>query len=245
MWTYPPAHVVVAVDFGEASAQAVALAAAIAAAGGGRLTLVHAETLEAPPYFTADQIDAIEHQRIAAREEARRYLTRFGQRRTGGHPFAAEIVDGPPAEAVLRAGAAADLIAMGTHGRRGPGRWWMGSVAERVLRRTGVPLLVTHGDAGREPAAVFQRLLPAGDGAVRERVTRYARALAGSFGGTALDGADGDVGEAARRQAATLVLVGLGADERRRGLDATERLLRSCTLPTLFLLEREHEPAPR
>jgi Universal stress protein family len=26
----------------------------------------------------------------------------------------------------------ADLIVAGTHGRRGPGRWWLGSVAERA-----------------------------------------------------------------------------------------------------------------
>jgi nucleotide-binding universal stress UspA family protein len=34
-----------------------------------------------------------------------------------------------------------DLIAMGTHGRSGFSRWVLGSVAERVLRHAGVPLL--------------------------------------------------------------------------------------------------------
>ncbi|MCL4508209.1 MAG: universal stress protein [Chloroflexi bacterium] len=35
----------------------------------------------------------------------------------------------------------AGLIVMGTHGRSGPSRWALGSVAERVLRRSHVPIL--------------------------------------------------------------------------------------------------------
>jgi len=36
----------------------------------------------------------------------------------------------------------ADLIALGTHGRRGMERWLLGSVAEGVARRTTVPVLI-------------------------------------------------------------------------------------------------------
>ncbi|WP_116135429.1 universal stress protein [Trinickia diaoshuihuensis] len=44
----------------------------------------------------------------------------------------------------------ADLLVMGTHGRRGPSRWILGSVAERVARLTDLPLLLVHtqADAG-------------------------------------------------------------------------------------------------
>lgn len=38
----------------------------------------------------------------------------------------------------------ADLIVMGTHGRRGISRWLLGSVASRVLRITHVPVLLVH-----------------------------------------------------------------------------------------------------
>lgn len=34
-----------------------------------------------------------------------------------------------------------DLIIMATHGRSGPGRWALGSVAEKVMRATSVPVL--------------------------------------------------------------------------------------------------------
>ncbi|MGG1947564.1 universal stress protein [Trinickia sp. NRRL B-1857] len=41
----------------------------------------------------------------------------------------------------------ADLIVMGTHGRRGPSRWLLGSVAEHVGRLTETPLLLVHAQA--------------------------------------------------------------------------------------------------
>ena len=38
-----------------------------------------------------------------------------------------------------------DLVVMGTHGRRYPGRWFLGSVTEHVLRKVPVPVLtVSH-----------------------------------------------------------------------------------------------------
>lgn len=42
------------------------------------------------------------------------------------------------------AGATCDVIAIATHGRSGPERWVMGSIAERVLAGTQRPLLVVH-----------------------------------------------------------------------------------------------------
>lgn len=42
----------------------------------------------------------------------------------------------------------AELIVMGTHGRRGVARWMLGSVAERVARLTRVPLLLVHASEG-------------------------------------------------------------------------------------------------
>ena len=37
-----------------------------------------------------------------------------------------------------------DLIVMGTHGRAGVDRWILGSVAERVVRNSTVPVLTVH-----------------------------------------------------------------------------------------------------
>lgn len=47
----------------------------------------------------------------------------------------------------------ADVIVMGTHGRRGLNRLLLGSDAERVLREAPVPVLLVRADNGRRPTA--------------------------------------------------------------------------------------------
>ena len=55
--------ILVAVDFGDASARAVAAGGAIAAhCPGAALRLLHAESIEAPAYFTAEQVGDLERQ---------------------------------------------------------------------------------------------------------------------------------------------------------------------------------------
>jgi nucleotide-binding universal stress UspA family protein len=71
----------------------------------------------------------------------------FEQLRDQG--LAAEPVmrQGDPAEQILEAGRewSVDFIAMTTHGRSGPSRWTLGSVAEKVLRHATVPVLLVRG----------------------------------------------------------------------------------------------------
>ena len=54
------------------------------------------------------------------------------------------------ADEIIQAGkkVGADLIVMSTHGRSGLGRWALGSVAERVLRYSEIPLLLVNARAG-------------------------------------------------------------------------------------------------
>lgn len=54
--------------------------------------------------------------------------------------------EGPAADEILDAAAdeKATLIALSTHGRSGVSRWLLGSVAEKVLRRARVPVLLTR-----------------------------------------------------------------------------------------------------
>jgi nucleotide-binding universal stress UspA family protein len=58
----------------------------------------------------------------------------------------AVIVTGPIADAIIEFARdkKADLIAMSTHGRTGPSRWFLGSVADRVVRGAGVPVLMVR-----------------------------------------------------------------------------------------------------
>lgn len=68
------------------------------------------------------------------------------------------IVEGEPAVAILHLARTRrpDLIVMGTHGRTGLARAWMGSVAEAVVRLSPVPVLTTRGT----PKAIRSVLAP-------------------------------------------------------------------------------------
>jgi nucleotide-binding universal stress UspA family protein len=58
-------------------------------------------------------------------------------------PSTAKLVQhSSPQEAILEAEKEADLVIMGTHGRRGFNRFMFGSVAEGVLRRAETPYLL-------------------------------------------------------------------------------------------------------
>src|SRR6266498_209395 len=114
--TTAPRSVLVSVDFGEASARAVALAGLIVErCGAATLRLLHAEAIDAPAYFTAEQIEGLERQRHALRNQAEQFLSRFGRQHTRP-PFSTVLTNRPPAESILRESASADLVVMGTHG---------------------------------------------------------------------------------------------------------------------------------
>ncbi|MGE5849127.1 MAG: universal stress protein, partial [Candidatus Methylomirabilota bacterium] len=63
-----------------------------------------------------------------------------------GVPVETRVVTGIPYDDILRIGAElrADLIIMGTHGRTGVSHLFMGSVAEKVVRRAPCPVLTVR-----------------------------------------------------------------------------------------------------
>lgn len=226
--------ILVPVDFGDASARAIAAAGVLARQSGATLQLLHAEPLEAPAYFTHEQLDAIEHQRSRMRAQAEAFLTRFGKAHTSS-PFTSIIDDQPPAEAILRRARAADLVVMGTHGRRGPSRWWLGSVTERMLHHLERPLLVVK--AGDAVDGLFSHILVQATQPLKGDVALdWARALAGAFGGAATDARTGephvDLGRA------TLLVVAAPSSYQAVWLSNTgEPLITRAGVPVLFAPE--------
>ena len=88
-------------------------------------------------------------------KRAGEYLNKCGKRQTT-QAFQIILESRTAVDAILHASRQADLVVLGTHGRRGPTRWWLGSVAERVLRETQLPLLVVHaGDDATSPQQLF------------------------------------------------------------------------------------------
>ena len=96
----------------------------------------------------------------------------------------ATLEDGPVADA-LRGHAlrhSVDLIVMATHARKGIARVWLGSVADRLIRETGVPILAVRPPSLATELAsgsCFKRILIALDGSVlAEQCLEPAIALA-------------------------------------------------------------------
>lgn len=69
-------------------------------------------------------------------------------------PVKAKVVPGDPAEEILKYSQSEgmDLIIIGTHGRKGLERVVFGSVADRVVKKSPVPVLTVN-PYGRPPAA--------------------------------------------------------------------------------------------
>jgi nucleotide-binding universal stress UspA family protein len=233
----PPQRLVVAVDFGEASGTAVALAGRIAARFGSALVAVHAETFEVPPYFTREQYDVIDQEVRTARQKAEAELRAFVARHTSV-PCEVRVSEQPPADAVVGAARDADLIVMGTHGRRGPRRWWLGSVAERVVREAMVPVLVTHAAPplpGVQVAPLDPVLVGAHEAGPETRA--WADLLATAFQGTLREGPTVDQCAAGAGVAATsVVVVPVPAHPPSRSVqEGVVALARTCTVPVLFV----------
>lgn len=85
-------------------------------------------------------------------EEARRYLARLEQELSEQGARVRSVVRvGPAAETILSAAdeEKATLLVMATHGRSGIARWVLGSVTEKVLRASPVPVWVSRSFDGR------------------------------------------------------------------------------------------------
>ena len=126
------------VDLSAASRAAAKTAGVMADRFTARLTVV----------FVDDPLLSRAALRFDEDELARRTLaelTRFVQKAIGKQPRCSyEIVNGDPATEILKAARRlkADLIVMGTQGRRGPKRLFFGSTAASVVKRTTIPVLV-------------------------------------------------------------------------------------------------------
>lgn len=70
--------------------------------------------------------------------------------RDSGIHFEVEITGGPPARRIRGRCGGYDLIAMGSHGRRGFRRFMLGSVAEATVRHAPCSVMVAHGGDRRE-----------------------------------------------------------------------------------------------
>ncbi len=137
-------NILVPIDFDETSDLALKTAAALAADLGASITVLH--TVEIPPYAYAYFGAALPPPDVLSAVEAaaRKSLDQKLETLRATVPSAKSIVTtGVPWRQIL-AGIEelkADLVVMGTHARRGVEHVLLGSVAEKIVRASSVPVL--------------------------------------------------------------------------------------------------------
>lgn len=94
--------------------------------------------------LTAEELQQIQ---LHEEHEARNYLDKIAdQLKQGGTKAKTEVLIGKVADSLadyINKGNA-DLIIMATHGRSGISRWVWGSVADRILRSSSIPVLLVR-----------------------------------------------------------------------------------------------------
>lgn len=227
------ARVLVGVDFDEASVSALKMAEVISAAWDAEITVFHSATSDVPAYFTAAQLDALEAERQQSRARTADQLRAFTRQHV---TRAARVVveDGPPEGGLLRMADSFDLVVVGTHRRHGPRRWWLGSVAEALVRRSPRPVLVVPAGAIVPETGHPLRILAAGSELAE--VDAWADLLRSTFGGHVVRSPDARQCAPDQIQNTDLIVLSMatGADAHAQ-LGAIVQVLKECVHPVLFV----------
>ena len=143
-------HILVPHDFSETAEKAFDFALDLAGKLGARVTVLHAyemPTYAFPegPVLTVEMVAQIERAATTALEGVLSRATH----RAPGVKVKSDLRQGAAWREIDEAATElkADLIVLGTHGRRGLARALLGSVAEKVVRTATVPVLTVRGDA--------------------------------------------------------------------------------------------------
>ncbi len=139
-----PSFIVVGTDLSEQANRAADYALTLAKTSGARLRLVLAVpvpgAMDLPPLSAADVVKRLEEDARKGLDAALARLRQDGLELDG----VVELGDARDVLVSVAEEAKADLIVVGTHGRRGLKRALLGSVAESVVRTAPCPVLVVR-----------------------------------------------------------------------------------------------------
>ena len=144
-------RILVAVDGSSASSKGLREALRLAKAGRARVCLLHVVN-EFPAFAAMDGMGgAVVDLVPTLREGGKRVLAKAkavaAKAGVPAQTLLRERIGGPAADPIVREARKqrADLIVLGTHGRRGVRRLVLGSDAEQVVRTASVPVLLVRG----------------------------------------------------------------------------------------------------
>ena len=172
-------------DFSDCATAAVEYAKVLARRFGAGITLLHAvpprATFEPLPLTGMSFVDPYADAEALASSALAAYRTDLLAEFPESH---AVLTTGSPAEEIVASSRSvgADIIVMGTHGRKGLSRAFLGSVAESVIQQSDRPVLTVRQSEDRpRPAGIARILCPVNYSAVAARAYQHALFLASAF----------------------------------------------------------------
>lgn len=134
------------VDFSDASDHALDYAIDLASKLGARVHIIH--VWQPPTYALADGIfippgDYLSNYMLDLQEQLDKCVARYADR---GVTLQGNLIEGVPYTTIIQTAQEiqADLIVMGTHGRTGLAHMLLGSVTDRVVRLSNIPVLTVR-----------------------------------------------------------------------------------------------------
>jgi nucleotide-binding universal stress UspA family protein len=140
-------RILVATDFSSASMPAFEQAVQLSKASGAQLLIAHAFRQEGPQEIGYAPAKGYEQWRRGVRAATEEKLEPLvSQARREGLDARPLVLEGSPDEVIVEAARreGVDLIVVGTHGRRGAERFFLGSVASRVVTASECPVMTVR-----------------------------------------------------------------------------------------------------
>ncbi|MEO9022325.1 MAG: universal stress protein [Ginsengibacter sp.] len=146
--------VLIAIDYDSTAHDVAQAGYSLAHSMNAEVTLLHVladytyySSLDYSPVLGFDSfsnLGAMETQAISGLQEAAEGYLKQMKAHLGDDKIKTMVKDGDTGDAILDTATEtkADVIVMGTHGRRGLEKMLMGSVAEKVLRRSLIPMFI-------------------------------------------------------------------------------------------------------
>lgn len=147
--------ILVPLDGSRFAEAALPLAGHLARATEARLHLVLAQVPQAALMVGAEMVPPLTDSSEERKALSHSYLAKIASRLRVGASGSAEFsqVDGPAGPSICEEATRldADLVVMATHGRGAFRRFWLGGVADYVIRHLATPVLLVHPTATQSP----------------------------------------------------------------------------------------------
>jgi nucleotide-binding universal stress UspA family protein len=179
-YSFPPRNILVPTDMGAASRSALKYARFLHERFAAGVSVLHAEHLELPPYFSSGQLGELKRELRRLARSAVDYVRKESKSVLGFVPEVT-VVEKTPVDAILEQSEndRFGLIIMGMHGHGAVERLWLGSVTERVLRQSTIPVMAVRTDPSEAP--IRRILCPMYPSETGRQALEYAAAIGREF----------------------------------------------------------------